>query len=169
MQANKEQLALINEIKGKKMSRLEFYETVFPDLASKFTDSQKERYARIPFRQKSSKLMNVIDIHTDNDVQIGQEDNRTIDYMGRMLENMPVFPKIPVTMGIDIYVDDKSDNDKAVAYASTNEDNTFSARVEDKFYEPIRGHRYVDAGYFYLTYEDQTSVSTATTGVLTSK
>jgi hypothetical protein len=47
--ANQEQLKKINELKGKKMTRLEFFEAVFPDIVSKLSDNQKKLYASIPF------------------------------------------------------------------------------------------------------------------------
>jgi hypothetical protein len=47
--ANKEQLKKINELKGKKMTRLEFFEAVFPDIVAKLSDRQKKLYASMPY------------------------------------------------------------------------------------------------------------------------
>lgn len=49
--ANAEQIAKINSIKGKKMTRLEFYEEVFPDVAKHFSAHQKDLFSKMEYSQ----------------------------------------------------------------------------------------------------------------------
>lgn len=52
--ANAEQIAKINSIKGKKMTRLEFYEEVFPDVAKHFTAHQKDLFSKMEYSQPAT-------------------------------------------------------------------------------------------------------------------
>jgi hypothetical protein len=49
--ANAEQIAKINSLKGKKMTKLEFYEEVFPDVAKHFSAHQRELFSKIDYSQ----------------------------------------------------------------------------------------------------------------------
>lgn len=182
VKANQDQLELINELKGKKMSRLKFYESVFPDLVPKFSDNQKERYASEPFEDLTKTSANTSTPDTDSSIinpnyivlalcnaTISQDsDDRSITGKSTCREITPI-PPTPLEMVIDVSV--INSDGWLDAYSSTDEDDVTYAEVEATVYNPVKGLQYVATGYFTIT--DWASVqmrnATASSPTLTSK
>lgn len=195
VQANQDQLILINKLKGKKMSRLEFYESVFPDLVPKLSDNQKKRYANESFEDltktgtvtstpgtgsstltsmpnnsssSTTPTPNYIDLTLDT-VDITQDsDDRSISSTAKMQEVLPI-PPAPLDMVIDVSI--INSDGWLDAYNSTAEDDVTSAEVEATVYNPVKGLQYVATGYFsFIDWANMgQGTDTVTSKTLTSK
>lgn len=143
------------------MSRLEFYESVFPDLVPKFSDSQKERYASEPFEDLTKTSINTSTstpgsgsssfkpdyiIMTLDGVGISQDSNdRSITGKATCQEILPI-PPAPFEMIIDVSV--INSDGWLDAYSSTDKEDVTYAEVEATVYNPVKDLQYVATGYF---------------------
>jgi len=149
IKANAVQIAKINSIKGKKMTRLEFYEEVFPDVAKHFTAHQKEFFSKMEYSQPgTSSTLNTSNVTRSSIVGtaasiIHQNSNRSIKF-----ETLVGTSENADSITIDSYLRDSDRN--YIDYASAYETDAKSAEADGTFDNPDKGTSYRTEGEVYV-------------------
>ncbi len=144
VQANEEQLAEINMIKNKKISRLEFFQEVFPEIAEHFTEHQKEFYASLPFITSSNKTDDATPqdfswMYSGSEISQAPSDRSIFfETWGQSLGDSVEF------MLIDSYLVDI--NESFVDFATTDDYDTAFSAAYAIHYDPDRGTYYRTEG-----------------------
>ncbi len=153
IEANSKQLETINAIKGTDMTVYEFYKTVYPEIASRFSSSQKANYNSVKYPWKDV-LKNDNGTVTTNGV--GGSKSYLLQYTDHSLESTSeteyVSSDTPVMITIDSYI--LNSDSKVVASGSNVEFDSKSCSANATLDDPTVGAKYRAEGVHVITNED---------------